>query len=287
MRGRNWFVEPLWTLTTNQEFGLFYFFIVPAGICSLFRRRRETLILTIWAFAYLLYIFYGSTTPFTYRPLGRWPRYTSAATIPAVVILAVFLREKRSWLWGHFAHLTTLLLMTTSLVMLYIDPDEFEEKMVGRVATTIAHHKDHRYLVSQKTCRKVMPFFKYLPPPNLAVLRLSSSIVGEEHRRPEQYLGVPFHDAESAHSYHVIVHSSEGGIMNTNGRLLERTIERERNRLAPLAERLGIPETITSKVFPYEVFLIYGPRIQIEDKHEPALCRNMHRFQEMHVSTRQ
>jgi len=268
MRGKNWFVEPLWTLTTNQEFGLFYFFIVPAGIWCLFRRRRGTLILVIWAFALLLYIFYGSTTPFTYRPLGRWPRYTSVVTIPAVVILSIFLREKRKWLWSRFVHLTTLLLAATSLGLLYIDPDNFEKKMIRRVASTIAHHEDRSYLVSQETCWKILPFFRYSPPPNLAIVRPPVRLRAGGRRTPKQFWGVPFRDIQSSESYHLIVGPDEEGLVNTDGRPFEGKIERERNRLAPLAERLAIPQTITTKIFPYGVFLIYAPKIQTEDEQE-------------------
>ena len=114
LRGDNFWIEPAWTLLTQQEFGLYFYFIIPATIFLLFCRRKDpaVLILALWFLPILFYIFYGTTSLTHYETLRRWPRYFSMTTLPAILLLSV-------WIEDYCRHrktcyLTVIIILTTS-----------------------------------------------------------------------------------------------------------------------------------------------------------------------------
>ena len=114
LRGDNFWIEPAWTLLTQQEFGLYFYFIIPATIFLLFRRRKDpaVLILAIWFLPILFYIFYGTTSLTHYATLRRWPRYFSMTILPAILLLSVWIQDY--CLQRKTCYFTVIIILTTS-----------------------------------------------------------------------------------------------------------------------------------------------------------------------------
>jgi len=122
-RGGNFWVEPLWTLITQQEFGIYYYFIIPLTLYFLMKRKKSEgiKVMLIWFVPVILYLFYGTVSPFEYRPLRRWPRYFSLINLPMIILLSAFLGKMFEKNKKRLAFLILALLVSTSLIVVTID----------------------------------------------------------------------------------------------------------------------------------------------------------------------
>ena len=112
----NYFIEPLLMFSTEQEFGLFYWFAWPA-VLFLWKRGDEST--RLWRI--ILVVLGGMLCYFPFNfphvTLGRDPRHYTLLSIPAVIVLASMVRYmKRS----HFVAALAALVVT-SLVCIGID----------------------------------------------------------------------------------------------------------------------------------------------------------------------
>ncbi|MEW6618664.1 MAG: glycosyltransferase family 39 protein [bacterium] len=97
----NWFLSPLAVLFVNQEFGFFYYLILPIGIFFLYKKNKAVMLLLIWIFPLLLYTFYGPISASNYWTLTREPRYLAYITIPSLLILSYFLDKQVNKKWMY------------------------------------------------------------------------------------------------------------------------------------------------------------------------------------------
>ncbi|MEW6096775.1 MAG: glycosyltransferase family 39 protein [bacterium] len=136
-RGTNWWIEPLLMLTTNQEFGIFYYFVLPIIVYFLFKRNIEVNILLIWLIPVLLYLSYGTVSFSHYLYLRREERYTSMITTPALLILAYFLVKKAN---KKFYYSSLFLLLLTSIGCVLVDNSRIKDYVSRQI---YAFHKEH------------------------------------------------------------------------------------------------------------------------------------------------
>ncbi|MEE2934444.1 MAG: glycosyltransferase family 39 protein [Planctomycetota bacterium] len=100
--------SPILSLLTNQELGLFYL-AAPFALFAIIRRtpnenssrdagtedslqvKNAMTFLMLWFVVVLAYTMWGSTSPFSYKPLRPWPRYYSQLTIPLLLLLSYWI----------------------------------------------------------------------------------------------------------------------------------------------------------------------------------------------------
>ena len=111
-------VQPFLRLASEQEFGLFPAFLVPAIWMAVRRPPHPHLrLLALWVVTIFLYTSYGTVSPLRFAPLPRLPRYLASVAIPAVILLAAWLMTLRPrWL-----HLSLGALIVSSLLCIAID----------------------------------------------------------------------------------------------------------------------------------------------------------------------
>ena len=112
------FGAPIISLFSNQEYGLFYYFVPLALIAVLVKRDWAILPVVVVFVCLSLYILYGTRSPTAYLTLRAWPRYMSVATIPACIILAWWLRN---CMGAMVRRCLLALLISSSLVSVYLD----------------------------------------------------------------------------------------------------------------------------------------------------------------------
>jgi hypothetical protein len=106
-----------WLFLTNK---LLLFFYIPIFIATLYLlRRKEAYNLLFWFIPLLLYLSFGSTSFTQYIPFRAVDRYTSIITIPAILLLAVFLTEKKE-IMKKIMPLTILTLVLSSTAVIYL-----------------------------------------------------------------------------------------------------------------------------------------------------------------------
>ena len=112
-----------WLFLTNNLLSFFYAFIFIAVIYLLYCKRKETYGMMLWLASLLLYLSFGSASLASYTPFMAVDRYTSIVTIPALLLLSVFLLEERRVIkkWAMPASLAFLLL--ASVVAVYTRED--------------------------------------------------------------------------------------------------------------------------------------------------------------------
>lgn len=90
-----WIVHPWLRVLIEQEFGLFFYFVLPVSLVALASRRAAPFerALGLWVLVIFLWLSYGSLSLTTYAPLARLPRYLAPVVIPSVVLLAAALEH--------------------------------------------------------------------------------------------------------------------------------------------------------------------------------------------------
>jgi 4-amino-4-deoxy-L-arabinose transferase-like glycosyltransferase len=259
LRGKNWFVEPIFTFTTEQEFGFFYYFILPITIYLLIKKDPKVKILLIWMIPLLIYILYGSISPFHFQPLRRWPRYLSPLTFPALMLLAYFLNENKHWLWKKFSVLTTSFLLATSLICIFaFDSGPTDSYIVKKIAAFREQNSQKSVLVYWEMYQHLAPFLEYQKNQNIQLYGLP-----ENKARPEGslYYGIELADPDKARDCYIVIplYYYEVNIQNThpNWKLIH-SIIRPKRFYCPFLERLTfIPNDVKEKLCPNELCEIY------------------------------
>ncbi len=111
-------VKPLRSLLFNQEYGFFYYFIIPATVCLAARGDRRSMGLILWFSAVGGYTLWGTVSRSAWAPLFPIPRYMTIVTIPGVLLLARWLY---GWSQPHWRWACVALLIVTSLACIYVD----------------------------------------------------------------------------------------------------------------------------------------------------------------------
>jgi len=221
LRGNNWYLEPIYTLTTNQEFGFFYYFVLPITIFLIFKKDKKVKILLIWMIPLLLYIMYGSTSPFHFAPLRRWPRYLTPITLPSLIILAYFLAEKKYWLWNKFSYLTISFLFLTSIICIFwFNSGPTDSYIVREVAKFVSQNSQKDTLVYWKMYQHLAPFLEYPKNQNVKVYGFSGKKKGfnylgagltDPFKAKDSYIAIPTYchlaNPERNHPDWTLIHS--------------------------------------------------------------------------------
>ncbi|MFH1924784.1 MAG: glycosyltransferase family 39 protein, partial [Planctomycetota bacterium] len=143
-RGTISLLEPLVMFATNQEFGLFYYFLWPLLGYLIYQRRRRASELMIWTIGLALVVSYFPVGfPF---PMVRIARYFTCLSIPAMLLLAYGLMQWRPvWRWGAIG-----ILFASSAVCLYLDGSRHVRDNERELATFRNEHRDQRFWVDPR-----------------------------------------------------------------------------------------------------------------------------------------
>ena len=79
-------------------------------------KKKESLMVLLWFIPLILYLSFGSASLTQYIPFRAVDRYTTMITIPAILLLSIFLLEKISYEKGIMP-ITLLLLLQLQLVL--------------------------------------------------------------------------------------------------------------------------------------------------------------------------
>ncbi|MEK6869139.1 MAG: glycosyltransferase family 39 protein, partial [Nanoarchaeota archaeon] len=109
-----------WLFLTNNLLIYFYAFVLIALVYILIKRRKEAYIMLIWLIPLLLYLSFGSASLAQYIPFRAVDRYTSIFTVPAIILLAFFLSEKRAMIKKWIMPITLAFLLLASIGVVYV-----------------------------------------------------------------------------------------------------------------------------------------------------------------------
>ncbi|MEK6876236.1 MAG: glycosyltransferase family 39 protein, partial [Nanoarchaeota archaeon] len=109
-----------WLFLTNNLLIYFYAFVLIALVYILIKRRKEAYIMLIWLIPLLLYLSFGSASLAQYIPFRAVDRYTSVFTVPAIILLAFFLSEKRAMIKKWVMPITLAFLLLASIGAVYV-----------------------------------------------------------------------------------------------------------------------------------------------------------------------
>jgi len=84
-----------WMFLTNELLSAFYIFASFAALYFLMQRKKKTYTLLLWLIPLLIYLSFGSGSLTKYVPFRAVDRYTMIFTIPAILLLALFLKTNK------------------------------------------------------------------------------------------------------------------------------------------------------------------------------------------------
>jgi hypothetical protein len=165
--GVAYFAQPFLRLFSEQEFGLFPLLAVPVVLRSLFRPdSRDARFLAVWVVAVFLYMSYGTTSPFRFAPLPRLPRYLSTVTIPALVLLAAWLRTWRPVPRG----LAIAGLAVSSVLCVWVDNGRAVKAPQRALASFVESHRGDAFVLEPALLFDVLYFRGFRPRTGLSAL---------------------------------------------------------------------------------------------------------------------
>ena len=131
--------SPAVSLVTNQEYGLFYFFIPWAMIALILRRDKASAPLLLFFLVIGLYTLWGPTSFSVYRHLRSLERYLLPITIPGLLLLArwIWLCLRGKWRWTVVA-----LLVTSWLVCIHVDNSRTFRSIGDKLQAFQSEHSD-------------------------------------------------------------------------------------------------------------------------------------------------
>ena len=110
-------------LLTNNLIFLFYIFIFIATGYIIISRKKEAYVLLFWLVPLLLYLSFGSSSLSHYIPFKATERYLTIITVPGILILAYFLRERKKIMMRFIMPFALILLFFISLYSVYLRED--------------------------------------------------------------------------------------------------------------------------------------------------------------------
>jgi len=226
-RGVNWLIEPIVLLTTEQEFGFFYYFILPIIGYFLFKREKKTNILLMWILTILLYTIYGSISFSHYQPLRRLPRYLSPITIPSLLILSYFLIHKINK--KLYSIILVLFLFLTSIGFVYIDNSRLIDYIPRQIYLFYQKHCDTDLVVKPFDYTALLFYSKFQTNPHLKLLLLpedikylndSTTIKDIKSLYPNVDI-IFYHELDKLHKVYVAVNNTYNHFIPKNSKLIK------------------------------------------------------------------
>ena len=110
-------------ILTSSLISYFYILIVIAIIYFIGHKRRETFSMMFWFISLLLYLSFGSSSFFQYAPFKAADRYLAVITIPGILLLALFLKEKKQFIKNFVKPIILIFLVLMSITSVYMRDD--------------------------------------------------------------------------------------------------------------------------------------------------------------------
>lgn len=261
LRGNNWWLEPVFTFTTNQEFGFYFYLIIPISIYYLFKRDKNAAILLLWLLPILIYTLYGSTSPVAYRPLRRWPRYLTPVTFPALLMLAYFLYDKQKLLGAKWIAAILGFLAATSLICVSWFNSGPTDSYVPREIARLTKEKSRGdMLIPWTMYSRVSPFLEFRDDYNVKIYGYQ----GEGRPGGVYYKGIAVTSLQDARDGDFVVaqdvaEPEKQGLQADWDRV--ETVRRPTSFFCPWLEHLDfVPSGVKAKLCPTEAYAIYAVR---------------------------
>ncbi len=200
--------QPFLRLVTEQEFGLFPWVLLPALV---FHARhapsRYSRFLVFWVVAVFLYTSYGTVSPFRFAPLPRLPRYLSATTIPAMVLLASFLATCRAWQ----RHSIVAVLCATSLLCVWLDNGRTVKAARKALHAFVVEHAGAQIVLDEPLLFDVLFFNGFKAPTRLTAFADSAAAARHIESRRSIYGPVEVvRDLHAVRSAYVALRAAAG-----------------------------------------------------------------------------
>ncbi len=179
-----------WLFATNTLISLFYIPIfIAIAYLVIYKRKefsKENTIILLWLIPLLLYLSFGSSSLSQYIPFRAVDRYTSIFTIPAILLLAVFMAEYLSkisrWIIPGFM----VILLSASVLAVFIREDRnllsglrevspFVERLDKEVYIDDRSLKALGYISEYTLGQKIEPY-----PKSLSELRGSYAVINRK-----------------------------------------------------------------------------------------------------------
>jgi hypothetical protein len=131
-----WLVEPALRVFTEQELGLFPWCIAPIALLRVWRPTRGPVtVLALFVTVVSLWIFFGTISPMHYTPLVRTPRYLAPVVLPAVLLLAAEIVQRRRRVTRAAI---VAVLVGSSIVCVYVDGGRMRLQPYRQARTVLA-----------------------------------------------------------------------------------------------------------------------------------------------------
>jgi hypothetical protein len=112
-----------WLFLTNNLLSFFYVFILIGIVYAGVYKKREAYAMLLWFVPIILYLAFGSSSLTQYVPFKAADRYTSLITTPGILILALFLTEKKDIVKKVVMPAALALLLVSSIGAVYLQED--------------------------------------------------------------------------------------------------------------------------------------------------------------------
>lgn len=110
-------------ILTNSLISYFYIFIFISITYLIAMKKKGAYLMIIWFIPLLFYLSFGSASFSKYLPFKADPRYLSVITLPGVLLLAIFLTERKGSIKKIIMPLALILLLVTSIMSIYAQKD--------------------------------------------------------------------------------------------------------------------------------------------------------------------
>lgn len=163
--GLAYMVNPFLRLMSEQELGLFPYFLLPALVFHVRRTPSDrSRFLVFWVVSIFLYTSYGTASPFRFAPMARLPRYLSSVTIPAMILLAAFLASLRPLV----RNLALAALCLSSIACVWIDNGRAVMAPVRDVRAFLSTQA--RWVLDEQLLVPVLFYSGFRPPADVSVV---------------------------------------------------------------------------------------------------------------------
>jgi len=160
-------LSPLVSLVTNQEYGLFYFFLAWATVSLVRRRDKASVPLMLFFFTVGLYTLWGPTKLSYYTHLRPLERYMLIVTVPGVLLLArwicLCLQRKCRWI-------VIAVLVSSWLACIYVDNHRTFRSIGFALQDFHSQHRDKKFVMHPHAYMSLFIANGLEPPTNVAVL---------------------------------------------------------------------------------------------------------------------
>ena len=145
-----------------------------------FYKKKEINYLLFWFIPLLLYLSFGTTSLTQYIPFRAVDRYLSIVTIPAILLLALFLTEKNKTIKKIILPLTIIILLFASITTVYLRDDRAQLNDL-RESYLFLENLDNDIYVDDRSVKVLDYISKYNLNPNIKIYPTSLSNIKDSY----------------------------------------------------------------------------------------------------------